>query len=211
MGGLKMTLPEGAPLQLALPIITPRLALDAYDLSDAHDLAAARADSWQELCRWLDWAVDEEAQTAVAECRTDIEGLIGALDARTSVDLTIRERETGLFVAHIGLYNIDWRIGKFTLGYWVRSTCAGRGYITEACNALLRYCFGYLKASGVGLGVYDENLASLRVVAKLGFEHLQTWPDTYCRADGSSGNTLIFHRTSTEGLPPLEVDWQAAG
>lgn len=170
-------------------------------------MAEARSESWSELNRWLDWAVDLDKQTRIDHCRQYIKDQIAAFDARTALEFKIVLRESQSFAGQIGLYNIDWSIGKFTVGYWVRSTCTGRGIATEATNALTRYAFGQLGAHGVGLGALDENLASIRVIEKLNFELIDRWPDTYHRKDGQSGSSLIYRHSSTTLLPSLDVRW----
>ena len=51
----------------------------------------------------------------------------------------------------------------FAPAYW------GRGYATEAARACLRYAFEELNAPQVVASTYSQNLASQRVLEKLGF------------------------------------------
>lgn len=55
------------------------------------------------------------------------------------------------------------------LGYWLAPAVWGRGYATEAARALLAFAFDRLALAQVRAGVFGDNAASARVLAKLGF------------------------------------------
>jgi [ribosomal protein S5]-alanine N-acetyltransferase len=69
-----------------------------------------------------------------------------------------------------------------TLGYWIGSPFAGKGYMTSAVTIILRYAFDTLKLHRVEAAVMPENLASLRVLEKAGFRHEGFAPDYLCIA-----------------------------
>lgn len=54
------------------------------------------------------------------------------------------------------------------LGYWIDQAHAGRGYIPEAVVVLCRYAFEDLRLHRVQISIVPRNLASRRVVEKLG-------------------------------------------
>ncbi|NUP08258.1 MAG: GNAT family N-acetyltransferase [Polyangiaceae bacterium] len=56
-----------------------------------------------------------------------------------------------------------------TLAYWIEASNRGRGHATSACRSVLRLGFDQLGASRVTTAVRAENLASARVLARLGF------------------------------------------
>lgn len=55
------------------------------------------------------------------------------------------------------------------LGYWLGKPHWGNGYATEACEALLRVAFEEMGLQHVSCGHFSDNLASRRVIEKLGF------------------------------------------
>ena len=55
------------------------------------------------------------------------------------------------------------------LGYWLDRQHHGRGYMTEAAEALLQWHFAALPADTVASGAHVGNTASLHVQNKLGF------------------------------------------
>jgi RimJ/RimL family protein N-acetyltransferase len=104
---------------------------------------------------------DEEAETVVQE-------LAGAWAAGQSFFLAALLKTTGEFVAqiYIGVANRD--LPEFELGYFVDCDHEGRGYVTEAAGAALRFAFEHLKAHRVRLECDDTNLRSIRVAERCG-------------------------------------------
>ncbi|GAA3110992.1 GNAT family protein [Pseudonocardia yunnanensis] len=78
------------------------------------------------------------------------------------------------------------------VGYWVDSSVAGRGVTTAAVALVVDHCFGRVGLHRLEATVRPENLASIRVLEKLGFrkEGLfrryldvdSAWRDHYCYA-----------------------------
>ena len=53
----------------------------------------------------------------------------------------------------------------------LRSEETGKGYMSEALNAFLEYCFGTLGLKVVEARVFDDNARSVRMMERLGFTH----------------------------------------
>lgn len=68
----------------------------------------------------------------------------------------------------IGLQDNPTR-GQLGLGYWLAVSYWGFGYTTEAARAVLAFGFGWLGLAAIGAQYYEENAASGRILAKLGF------------------------------------------
>ncbi|MGB0922605.1 MAG: GNAT family N-acetyltransferase [Alphaproteobacteria bacterium] len=62
--------------------------------------------------------------------------------------------------------------GTKQIGYWVGEPYWGQGYVTEACRAALTYGFDEMQLNEIFAGVLVDNPASIRVLEKLGFEHV---------------------------------------
>lgn len=73
-------------------------------------------------------------------------------------------------VGSIGLHRIEWRIPKFEIGYWCRSSAQGSGYIVEAVNAITAFAFADLAARRVEIRADDDNRPSWKVAEAAGFE-----------------------------------------
>ena len=71
--------------------------------------------------------------------------------------------------AATGLHRIDWTLRKFEIGYWRKTGCAGRGFVTEAVRAMARLAFDTLDARRVEIRMDDNNASSWRVAERAGF------------------------------------------
>jgi RimJ/RimL family protein N-acetyltransferase len=68
------------------------------------------------------------------------------------------------------LRDIDPEHGQTEMGFWIRVDFWGRGYATEAAQALLQFRFGTLKLNRIYAHHMLRNLASGRVLEKIGMK-----------------------------------------
>lgn len=80
--------------------------------------------------------------------------------------------------------------GHPRIGYWLGEPFWGKGYMSEAAEAVVNYCFEALGASKVTSGAFEENDGSLNVLAKNGFQTVGSRPDK-SRARKEQDVTLI--------------------
>ena len=64
-----------------------------------------------------------------------------------------------------------WGEGSAELGYWGAEEYQGNGYATQACKMLIKHAFEDLNIQRIFASYKKENLASKRVLEKLGFEY----------------------------------------
>lgn len=60
----------------------------------------------------------------------------------------------------------------WVIGYWLNEAATGQGVATVACQAAIDYC-RTLGATEIYAGITNGNTASIGVVRRLGFEHIQ--------------------------------------
>ena len=86
------------------------------------------------------------------------------------VVLAITVKQSGELVGAIGLIlKLDQEHAE--LGYWIGTPYWGRGYCTEAARAVLSYAFTELHLNRVHAHHFSNNLASGRVMQKIGMRH----------------------------------------
>ncbi|HTI31668.1 MAG TPA: GNAT family N-acetyltransferase [Sphingomonas sp.] len=92
----------------------------------------------------------------------------------------------------IGGVGIAQRDGEHELGYWIAPPYWNRGYATEAAEAVIAMARDSLKLDRLTSGYFEDNPASGRVLAKLGFEVTGQEP-RHCLARGRDVpcNTLV--------------------
>jgi RimJ/RimL family protein N-acetyltransferase len=72
----------------------------------------------------------------------------------------------------IGVVGLDAIRARNRIGYWFARRHWGRGYATEAVGAVAAYAFEVLGVRVLRAGVFVDNPASLRVLAKIGFRRI---------------------------------------
>lgn len=73
----------------------------------------------------------------------------------------------------VGGIGLELKDGNFRhtaeIGYWLGEEFWGRGIVTEAVRALTDWGFANLDVARIYAGVYDYNMASMRVLEKAGY------------------------------------------
>lgn len=145
---------------------TPRLELRATRAGHGAPANAALLESHAELKPWMPWAVEPQSLAATEEhCRR----MQARWHAREELDFCFFRRADGVLVGKGGLHTIDWRIPKFELGYWIRTSCTRRGYGAEAAAGLVELARSRLGARRLEITCDARNAASRRVAEKNGF------------------------------------------
>ncbi|MFA5593295.1 MAG: GNAT family N-acetyltransferase [Micavibrio sp.] len=191
-------------IDIPMPIETPRLILRNVLPGDGAAMAEAQEESFAELNKWMDWAKEpnsaEKMEIVARESHAEF-------ILRKDVMMLGFEKSTGKLIIGTGLHRMDWHGGYFEIGYWVRTSETGKGYAGESTNALLRYAFGALGAKKVGICHAGGNIASQRVIEKLGFEKKGVLEDSERLNDGTAAARHWYARYDTENLPELHVTW----
>lgn len=82
----------------------------------------------------------------------------------------IFDKTRNVYLGHIAITYLDLSVRRCELAYFITANETGKGFATEAVEAMVDYCFGGLKMRKIRLRIMRGNQASLRVAAKLGFE-----------------------------------------
>jgi len=106
--------------------------------------------------------------------------------------ISIWEQETDTFLGGTGLHPNDWDIGSFEIGYWIRASAEGRGFITESVRLLTDYAFDNLKANRVEIHCDELNARSAAIPKRLGYVLEGRLRNHLASSDGRLRTTLIF-------------------
>jgi RimJ/RimL family protein N-acetyltransferase len=153
-------------LEIPEKLETQRLTLVAAAPGQGAIVNAAIVDSHEELKRWMPWA---QKVPTVDESEVYCRQARAKWLARELLDFSFLSREDGTLLGRGGLHSIDWSVPKFEIGYWVRTSCARRGFATEATDALVALARDRLGARRVEISSDVRNTASRRVAEKSGF------------------------------------------
>ena len=174
---------------LPLPRLTQRLVLQPPSPENAAAVQEAIEESFSELQVWMDWAATlqslETTKAVLTRARTKYEAM---------EDFAVHAflRNTGMFVLSAGLHPLNWKVPKFEIGYWCRTSMQGKGYVTEVVRELTAAAFRDLAAKRVEIRCDSRNHRSRRVARRSGFrqEAELRWDD---RAnDGSLRDTIVY-------------------
>lgn len=184
------------PYRTLIPLFddlqSQRLIVRPYRESDAQTLFEAIAESREHIRPWLPFA---DAHQTLEETRDWIIQGIAKRLLREEFPLSIWEKVTNHFLGGTGLHLRNWDIGYFEIGYWLRASAPGHGYMTEAVSLLTEYTFSSLQAKRVEIRCDERNSRSASVARRLGFVQEACLRNNNRATDGSLRNTLIFALT----------------
>jgi ribosomal-protein-serine acetyltransferase len=146
------------------PLTDGKIVLRAPLLDDAQAHCDAVLESLTEVGRWLEWAHDGYS---VGDSSAFIARAIAGHESGEMYEFHIYD-DAGAFVGGCGLNRMDTRFMKSNLGYWVRTSAAGRGVATAATRLLARFGCEQLGLQRIEIIAATGNLASQRVAEKVG-------------------------------------------
>jgi len=158
------------------PLRTTRLLIRRSRPEDAATIAEYRSDP--RVHRYQGWD-----RTDVDSIRGEIVEMAGRSPGSPGgwVQFTVVEVDGERMVGDVGLSVADGEPGVIKIGYTIEPTFQGRGYATEAVQALVDYAFDALGADVVRAYASVENAPSIRVAEKAGLRLVERFEGT----DGS--------------------------
>ncbi len=196
---------EPMMIDIPMPILTERLQIRGPREGDGYLMNQAIIESQESLKTWMEWA--QKLPTA-EESEINTRRSTARWILREDLRLLIFDRSGQSLLGGSGLHRIDWQKGRFEIGYWVRSSEEGKGYIREATAAITQFAFSALKARRVEIRCDAMNIRSAHIPRKLGFPLEGILKNDGLDAAGlQARDTLIFARTDIEGLPDVKARW----
>ena len=147
-----------------MELTTPRLRLRPFTLADHDEIHAIYADP--EVMRY----VGAGPHATLAETAAALRTYGDVLAKRGYSFLAVTERHGGAIVGDAGLHPFAGTGPDVELGYTLARSAWGKGYATEAAEALVDHAFGPLGLPRVLAQVEPANTGSRHVLDKLGME-----------------------------------------
>ena len=123
---------------------------------------------WSALARWI---TQEDVTVGMWDCLAD------------------------RYVGGSWLYYTDQRVPAMAIGYWVRASAQGQGYVTEAVTLLCKLAFITFAAQRVSIQCEAANTRSANIPRRLGFVHEATLRNHSRNTMGELTDTLVFALT----------------
>jgi len=156
---------------------TERLILRPFSLDDAKDVQrlAGEKDIAKTTLTIPHPYEDGKAEEWIGTHQKDFED-------GTQVVFAIFEHKENKLIGAIGLSSIKSDFENAELGYWIGKDYWNKGYGTEAARAVLKYGFEVLALHRIHAHHFGSNLASGKIMQKLGMtyegtmrQHIKKW------------------------------------
>ncbi|MFQ3597935.1 MAG: GNAT family protein [Chloroherpetonaceae bacterium] len=149
-----------------MQILGERVLLRPLNLPDSERLVSlinASANDLREFMPWMQGKIthkqeDEFLLRAVQE-----------MNLNQALHFGIALKPHKELIGVIGTHPIDWLNESASIGYWIATEFSRKGYTTEAVVLILEGLFMELKLHRVAVSAATDNIASNRVIEKIGF------------------------------------------
>jgi len=193
---------------LALPdrLVGDRIVVRPFQVGDGQALFEAIEESRDHLLPWLPWGA---AETSPAISEEKARQMRQTWDSREDLPLGIWDLHESRLLGGTGLHRFDLRLGSFEIGYWIRRSERGHGYVTEAVRLLADLVFGPLNGNRVMIRCATMNHRSSAIPKKLGFVFEGVMRNTSMSADGSLQDLEIYSLIPAD-YARLRPTWQSS-
>jgi RimJ/RimL family protein N-acetyltransferase len=104
------------------------------------------------------------------------------------------EKHSGSLLGSVGLHRTDWTLPKTEVGYWIRPSAGGQGFVSEGVQALVDWSVNQLHAQRVELVTDEINSASRRVAERCGFVLEGVLRNVMKAPDGGLRHSCVYAR-----------------
>jgi RimJ/RimL family protein N-acetyltransferase len=190
---------------------TARLLIRNWQQSDAPLLIRAIDESLDHLRPWMPCALSEPS---------DLKAVEAQIAASRDLFLAGKDRGYGVFdstatqvLGSVGLHpRAD--TGVLEIGYWLRADSTGKGFATEAVEAITKLAFLVFGAAKLEIHCDPKNVRSAMVPQRLRYRHEQTLIGNTTSPDGTSRDTMVWsliadEYSATQHLPHKELNTAA--
>ncbi|MEY4491645.1 MAG: hypothetical protein RL085_56 [Actinomycetota bacterium] len=140
------------------------------------------------------------------DIRGQIRMLLKQMDNNSCLPFVIEQ--DGVIVGQLNVANILFgSVSSCVIGYWVIPEVAGKGITPTAVALVCDYLFNVVGIHRIEIDIRPENLASLRVVEKLGFRY-EGLKQRYIHINGAWRDHYIFALTHEEVQSGVLNRWQ---
>ena len=174
------------PILFDLPEVveTPLVRLQMPRAGYGELLHKVMIDGYDDCVKWLNWPVTPSTPAMVEEeCRRHHAEFI----LRKSIRYLIIENSSNQVIGRCAFPSLktNWQIPQFSIAYFIGMLHCAKGYATQATYAMTLLAFRVLKARKIEIFCDADNVASIRIPLKLGFELEYTQCGTWPRYDNN--------------------------
>ena len=199
--------PNTPPILRDLPdeLIGERILIRPLRPGDGAAIFEAVDESRELIGPWLPWV---EKTQSIADSEEYARRGAALWLTREDLAVGIWDRATDRFLGGSGIPRMDWAVPSFEIGYWLRTSAWGQGYITEAVQVLCRFAFETLGANRVEILCDAKNTRSAAVPKRLGFVQEAHLRNDVRGGAGDLRGTLVFALTPDDYA---DASWRNGG
>lgn len=165
--------------------MTPPFTLRPHTAADVDAMVAAVRESIAELSSWMPWCNPTYGSAeGSAWIKTTLEGHIDG----TQYNFAIVD-DSDRYLGTCGINQINQMNRVANVGYWMRSSCTGRGIAPAAVRQLVAWAFANTPLQRLEIVVAVGNLRSQRVAEKAGGHR-----------DAVLGKRLMLHERAIDAV-----------
>jgi len=156
------------PILLDVPdeISSERLLLRAPRFGDGAMIYEAAVETAAELAPWMPWAHPAPDANGIEEwCRRSV----SKRAVREQFDYLMCAKDGNRYVGTCSLLRMDWAVPKGEIGYWLRQSSHGNGYMTEAVKRLTTFGFETFNLQRIEIRCDASNQPSCKVAERAGY------------------------------------------
>ncbi|MBI3017612.1 MAG: GNAT family N-acetyltransferase, partial [Deltaproteobacteria bacterium] len=143
--------------------VDSKIKLRVLDKGHAAKLFELTMNNRAYLKQWLPW-VDKN---------TELKNTVDFIEFTLDLFSKRQGAHYGIFcpqlVGVIGFHKLDWINKKMELGYWLGESLQGKGIMTKACQAMIKYAFSDLNFNRAHIACATRNHKSSAIPKRLGF------------------------------------------
>ncbi len=177
-------------------LMNTRIRLEPPSMAFVAENLEAVRESEHELRRFLDW-VDH----ALTEEDT-INNIRDAIDQfesfTTELRYSIVRQSDERFLGMIGLLIGDPAVPAYEMGYWLRSSETGKGYMRDAVSLLEHHVFTQLGAEKIEIRAAPANQSSRTVAERSGYILVSQLSAERQRPSGEWEDRLVYLKTRAQ-------------
>jgi RimJ/RimL family protein N-acetyltransferase len=179
-------------------IESERLVMRCWLPEDAPLLKDAIDGSLHELQLWVPWAMDEPS--SVQALATRLGDMRQRFVASEDWAYALFDKRESRLLGGVGLH-ARGSSEHLEIGYWIRTDASGRGFVTEATRALCVAAFAHTTVDRLEIHCDVENIRSVAVARRLGFERDREFRQEVPTSRGSHRTTVVWALNRGLGSP----------
>jgi len=175
-----------------------RIKLLPPSLERAPEMLEAIRESQQELAVYLPWVpyslTEEESEKNTQEAMDNFANF------ENELRFSIYDRASKRFIGAVGLIIRDKAVPYFEIGYWLRSSEVGKGYVTDAVKLVEQYAFNELDANRLEICADVSNDKSRAVAERNGYQQDGIFANHRRACTGELSDTVVYSKTRYDGV-----------